>query len=172
MGVVDACIAVALYVAAGGFFATGMFLLGKGKPKELGAMVLALALFQTITICFLISQGAALQAIMVTIFAYVWYVLAAALFLGTDLIILAHQLVIAGITYAAITAYLIPYPPRFFAVMTFSYTLIIFLLAAQNYLGAKAPKWLPKLNAWILIIESIATVLYPTLAITFNIPIP
>lgn len=58
-----------------------MFLLGKGTPKEVGATVLVLGMFQTITIAFLISVAAPLQAVMVTIFAYIWYILGAALFL-------------------------------------------------------------------------------------------
>ena len=169
--VITACVSVALYVAAGGFLAAGLFLLGKGEPKELGGMLLALALIQTITVGFLIASGAMLQAIMVTIFAYIWYTFGAALLLGTNFVILAHQLIVAGVAYAAITAFLATAPPAYFAVMTGSYTLIIFLLAAQIYAGERAP-WLPKLNGWILIIEGFVTVLYPSLALAFGIPLP
>jgi hypothetical protein len=171
MGIVESLVSIALYVAAGGFLAAGMFLLGKGQPKELGAMVIALAFFQTVTICFLLSHGAGLQALMVVIFAYIWYTLGAALFLGTNLMILAHQLVIAGLMYAAITAYLARSPPAFFAIMTGSYALIIFLLAASIYAGRRAP-WLTKVSAWVLIIEAFVTVFYPSCALILGLPLP
>jgi len=44
---------------------------------------------------------------------------------GTDLKALANQLIVAGVAFAAITAYLILYPPVFFPIMTASYDLII-----------------------------------------------
>jgi hypothetical protein len=73
--------------------------------------------------------------------------------------------------YAGITAYLAAYPPAYFAVMTASYTLIIFTLAAGIYAGARAP-WLAKLNGWILIIEGFVTVLYPAYALLIGMPLP
>ena len=90
---------------------------------------------------------------------------------GTDLKALANQLIVAGVAFAAITAYLILYPPVFFPIMTASYDLIIWLLAIQIYAGEKAP-WLVKLNGVILIVEAFITVLYPTLAIAMGIPLP
>lgn len=169
---VNTLTAIALYLASGGFLAAGSFLLGKGDAKELAWMVIVLGTVQVITAGLLIYYGGYLNAIMVIIFAYIWLTFGPALLLGTNMIVLANQLITAGVMYAAITAFLVTVGgPVMLPIMTASYTLVIFLLAGGIYGSQRAPGIL-KVAAWVLIIEAFVTVLYPTICLALGWPLP
>jgi len=158
---------MALYVPAGAFFATGLWLLGpKDDTKELGIVTLFTALFQTFSILILFWVGDGLGAFTVVPLAFTWYILGLTSILGlAHFKPLANTLVMLVVTYVIEATYLLTLGEIMLPVMLYSYAIVVAMIIAWIYKGI-----LTKATAYVLIFEAFLTVLLPALIMLMGIP--
>lgn len=165
--------AFALYPASGGFLAAGHFYLTAFKDqREMGAVTLGIAILQTIVLIFLLSLGAGFEALTVIPLTFTWYILGINNLLSLPSFKpLANTLIPLVIVYVCETFYYWYYAATaawatiFFGIMVLSYAIVVAMMVANvyGYMGAEP-------IGYLLIIEGIVTVLFPTVALMFGWP--
>ena len=165
--------AFALYPASGGFFAAGHFYLTKFKDqKEMGAVTLSIAILQTIVLIFLISIGAGFEALTVIPLTFAWYILGITNLLALPSFKpLVNTLISLVIVYLCETYYywyhyvVDGWATLFFGIMVLSYAIVVAMMILNVYgIGGAEPV------GYLLIVEGIVTVLFPTVALMFGYP--
>lgn len=163
--------AFALYPAAGGFLAAGHFYLtGFKDQREMGAVTLSIAILQTIVLIFLLMLGAGFEALTVIPLTFTWYILGINNLLGfPSFKPLANTLISLVIVYLVETgwywhmAIAEDAATIFFGIMVLSYAIVVALMVLNVY-GIVGPE--PA--GYLLLVEGIVTVLFPTLALWFG----
>jgi len=163
---------LALYAAAaGGFIPTGFYLLGKGKPEELGANTFFLGIFQFLAVVFLFLMGIsqnngviAATAVNVAVLSFIWLTLGITLMRGWGLQPFGYHLLISAIIFIVFAVWWALLPLYSLAIMNLTYAITVLSVFLLIIGVLKSPR----IPAFFLIFFGITTVLIPAITLFFT----